>query len=88
MNQPSKPEQQVIDLAGKTNPEAFNEALTLTCKGDKIIYHRGLFAGGRYRAAASLAHDAGLVSLVQGRINKDGDTRFVYIAQRTGKKFK
>jgi hypothetical protein len=34
-----------------------------------------------------LAQEAGLVALVQGRIDKTGVVKFVYIAQRTGKKF-
>ena len=88
MNQPSKPEPQIIDLFGKNDPEAFTLALVDTQRGDKIIYHRGLFAGGRYKADAAAAQEAGLVALVQGRIDKSGDRRFVYIAQRTGKKFK
>jgi hypothetical protein len=88
MNQPSKPKPQVIDLSGKNDPEAFTLALADTYKGDKIIYHRGLFAGGRYKADAAAAQEAGLVALVQERIDKSGDRRFVYIAQRTGKRFK
>ena len=78
----------VVDLSGKMDPEAFTLALVDTDKGDKIIYHRGLFAGGRYKADAAAAQEAGLVALVQGRVNKSGDARFVYIAQRTGKRFK
>ena len=88
MSPTSEREVKVIDLTGKNDPEAFTLALADTYRGDKIIYHRGLFAGGRYKADAAAAQEAGLVSLVQGRIDKSGDKRFAYIAQRTGKKFK
>lgn len=88
MNQPSEREPRVIDVSAELDPKAFDEALSLTVRGDKIIYHRGAHAGGRHKSSAMLAQEAGLVALVQGRIEKNGDKRFVYIAQRTGKKFK
>jgi len=88
MSPTSEREAQTIDLSGKLNPEAFTVALANTQRGDKIIYHRGAHAGGRYRSDAAAAQEAGLVALVQGRMDKSGDKRFVYIAQRTGKKFK
>ena len=88
MNRPSKPEPQVIDISTDNNPRAFDEALAQTVRGDKIIYHTGAHAGGRHKANAMAAQEAGLVALVQGRIEKGGDTRFIYIAQRTAKRFK
>lgn len=88
MNQDSEPEQRVFDLSNNRNPKAFDETLTLTRKGDLIIYHVGLFAGGIHSRAASLAHEAGLVTLVQRRRNTTGHDRFEYIAQRTSKKWK
>lgn len=88
MNQPSEREPQVVDLTGELDPKAFDVALTQTVRGDKIIYHRGAHAGGRHKSSAMLAQEAGLVALVQGRIEKSGDKRFIYIAQRTAKRFK
>lgn len=88
MNQPSEREPKIIDITGELDPKAFDVALLDTVRGDKIIYHRGAHAGGRHKTSAMLAQEAGLVALVQGRIEKGGDKRFIYIAQRTGKKFK
>ena len=87
MNRPSKREPQVIDISADNNPRAFDEALAQTVRGDKIIYHPGAHAGGRHKGSAMRAQEAGLVALVQGRIDKPGVVKFVYIAQRTGKKF-
>ena len=78
---------QTIDIANDLDPAAFDAALAKTRRGDKIIYHRGAHAGGRHKGSAMLAQEAGLVALVQGRIDKTGVVKFVYIAQRTGKKF-
>lgn len=88
MSLTSEREVKIIDISGKLDPEAFTLALVDTQRGDKIIYHRGAHAGGRYKSDAAAAQEAGLVSLVQGRIDKNGTQRFVYIAQRTGKRFK
>lgn len=88
MNQPSEREPKIVDITGELDPKAFDVALLDTVRGDKIIYHRGAHAGGRHKTSAMLAQEAGLVSLVQGRVKNNGLDRFVYIAQRTGKKFK
>ena len=88
MNQHSEPEQQVFDISDNRNPKAFSETLTLTRKGDVIIYHTGLFAAGAHKAPAVDAYVAGLVTLIQRRRNTTGNDRFEYIAQRTSKKWK
>lgn len=88
MSQHSEPEQRVFDISDNRNPKAFNETLTLTRKGDVIIYHAGLFAAGVHKAPAVDAHVAGLVTLAQRRRNTTGHDRFEYIAQRTSKKWK
>jgi hypothetical protein len=81
----SKQEQRIIDIAVERDPKAFDESLATANTGDKIIYHRGEFAGGRHKTNAMVAQDAGLVALVQRRI---GPKQFEYIAQRTKKRWK
>ena len=87
MSPTSEREPKIIDIAGDSDPKALDAALAATVRGDKIIYHRGAHAGGRHKGSAMRAQEAGLVALVQGRIDKTGGVKFVYIAQRTGKKF-
>lgn len=86
MSQRSDHEPQVIDVSGDSSASAFNEALSITVRGDKIIYHRGAHAGGTHRVSAMRAQDAGLVALVQKRLDGSGLIRFEYIAQRTNKR--
>jgi len=88
MNQHSKPEPKTIDVSSDMGLNAFDEAVKITSKGDTIIYHRGAHAGGRHKFSAMVAQDEGFVALVQKRMDKAGDARFEYLAQRTGKKFK
>lgn len=85
MNQNSKSEPKVFDIADVGKKGEFANCLAQAEYGDKIIYSRGLYAGGLHREAAMSACEAGLVALVQKRIGKG---RFDYIAQRTRKRIK
>lgn len=85
MNQISKREPVVFDIADVNKKGEFANCLAQAQYGDKIIYSRGLYAGGLHRDAAMSACEAGLVALVQKRIGKG---RFDYIAQRTRKRIK
>ena len=85
MNLPSKVKPQVIDIADVNKKGEFNARLAETNYGDKIIYSRGICAGGIHKEPAMNAYEAGYVGLVQKRI---GVGRFDYIAQRTRKRLK
>jgi hypothetical protein len=85
MNLPSKVEPQVIDIADVNKKGEFNARLAETNYGDKIVYSRGVTAGGMHKQDALNAWEAGYVGLVQKRI---GVGRFDYIAQRTRKRLK
>ena len=85
MNQNSKPEPKVFDIADVPKKGEFANCLAQADYGDKIIYSRGLYAGGPHREAAMGACEAGLVALVQKRTGKGN---FDYIAQRTRKRIK
>lgn len=76
---------QVVDTSKNASPKAFDEALTVTRKGDWIIYYVGPSVGGIHRHNAMDASDAGLVALVQKRAQ---GRDFSYIAQRTAKKWR
>ena len=83
--QESKPEPQVFDIADSRYKGAFDDMLMKARHGDKIIYSRGLFAGGLHKADARAAYDAGLVGLVQKKVKRGV---FEYIAQRTKRRLK
>lgn len=85
MNQNSKDTPQVIDIADVNKKGEFNRYLAETSYGDKIIYSRGLSAGGMHKQDALNAYEAGYVGLVQKRLGKG---KFDYIAQRTKKRLK
>jgi len=85
MNLRSKAEPQVIDIAEVNRKGEFNVRLAETNYGDKIIYSRGVTAGGMHRQDALNAWEEGYVGLVQKRI---GEGKFDYIAQRTRKRLK
>lgn len=85
MSQTSKREPEIFDIADVNKKGEFANCLAQTQYGDKIIYSRGLYAGGLHRDAAMGACEAGLVALVQKRTGKG---QFDYIAQRTKKRIK
>lgn len=85
MSLTSKPEPEVFDIADVNKKGEFEHYLAKAKHGDKIIYSRGLYAGGIHKQSARSAYEAGYVGLVQKRIGKG---RFAYIAQRTRKRLK
>jgi hypothetical protein len=68
----------VIDITNTRKPDAFDNALAVSRRGDKIIYYRGEAAVGAHKKPALKASDAGRVSLVQKRL---GPGMFEYTAQ-------
>jgi len=74
----------MIDVS-KEKKGAFLETVKGAQKGDWIIYWVGEFCSGVHRNDAVLAETNGLVSLVQKRVVKAGNSeksKFQYIAQR------
>ena len=78
----------IHDISQNRNPETFYATLTLTSRGDWIIYHRGIHAAGAHKADALDAANAGLVNLAQRRVEGTNPAEFEYIAQRTSKKWR
>jgi len=74
----------MIDVS-KEKKGALLEAIKAAQKGDWIIYWVGEFCSGVHRHDAMLAETNGLVSLVQKRVVKTGNSeksKFQYVAQR------
>ncbi|HEY7822953.1 MAG TPA: hypothetical protein VIG24_08980 [Acidimicrobiia bacterium] len=61
------------------NVEEFDKWLAKAERGDSVVYHRGRHAGGPVCQRAMALQEAGLVNLVQRRVDKE----FQFEAQRT-----
>lgn len=64
-------------------PEEFDQWVNDAEPGDVAVYYTGNYAQGGMCRAANALEQAGLVCLVQRRVDTEGNRRFQFEAQRT-----